>query len=229
MANMATSLFEHKRLVTTLAKAKELRPFAEQLITRARNAHRSEKAGTITGIDVHSRRMVGRFIKNKGVLQELFDTIAPLVAERDGGYTRITKLGLRRGDASETAMIELVDWSNPQDGRSSSARRRPAAKGPAKPKPSFTPKAVPAASAELLAAVVANEVVEDALVVEEAPAAEAPVAEAPAAEAPVAEAPAAEAPAAEAPAEEAPAADSASDSSDAAGDAGADAGGATAD
>jgi large subunit ribosomal protein L17 len=217
MANMATSLFEHKRLVTTLAKAKELRPFAEQLITRARNAHRSEKAGTITGVDVHNRRMVGRFIKNKGVLQELFDTIAPLVAERDGGYTRITKLGLRRGDASETAMIELVDWSNPQDGRSSSTRRRPAAKGPAKPKPSFTPKAAPVAAP--VADVVASDVVEESPVVEEAPAAEAPAAEAPAAEAPAAEAATAEA----------PAADSASDSSDAGGDAGADAGGASAD
>ena len=204
MANMATSLFEHKRLVTTLAKAKELRPFAEQLITRARNAHRSEKAGTITGVDVHNRRMVGRFIKNKGVLQELFDTIAPLVAERDGGYTRITKLGLRRGDASETAMIELVDWSNPQDGRSSSTRRRPAAKGPAKPKPTFTPKAAPVAAAAPVADVVASDVVEETPVVEEAPAAEAPAAEA-------------------------PAADSASDSSDAGGDAGADAGGASAD
>ena len=123
LANLATSLFEHKRLVTTVAKAKELRPFAEQLITRARNAHRSEKSGAITGVDVHNRRMVGRFIKNKGVLQELFDTIAPLVAERNGGYTRITKLGLRRGDAAATAMIELVDWSNPVDGRSSSTRR----------------------------------------------------------------------------------------------------------
>lgn len=170
MANMATSLFEHKRLLTTLAKAKELRPFAEQLITRARNAHRSEKSGAIAGVDVHNRRMVGRFIKNKGVLQELFDTIAPLVAERDGGYTRITKLGLRRGDASETAMIELVDWSNPQDGRSSSTRRRPAAKGPAKPKPSFTPKAVPAAAAPVVE-VAAEEVVENVAepVIEETP------------------------------------------------------------
>ena len=214
MANMATSLFEHKRLVTTLAKAKELRPFAEQLITRARNAHRSEKAGTVTGVDIHNRRMVGRFIKNKGVLQELFDTIAPLVAERDGGYTRITKLGLRRGDASETAMIELVDWSNPQDGRSSSTRRRPAAKGPAKPKPSFTPKAAP------VVAPVADVVASPADDVSD----EAPVIEAPADETPVDAAPAAEqAPAADAPAE------SAGDASDTSADAGADGGSTSAD
>ena len=208
MANLVTSLFEHKRLVTTLAKAKELRPFAEQLITRARNAHRSEKSGAITGVDIHNRRMVGRFIKNKGVLQELFDTIAPLVAERDGGYTRITKLGLRRGDASETAMIELVDWSNPQDGRSSSTRRRPAAKGPAKPKPSFTPKPVAAAP---VAAPIVEEVAAEPEAEVEAPVMEAPAAEAPAAEAPAAEAPAAEAPAAEAPADNAPADSSAAD------------------
>jgi large subunit ribosomal protein L17 len=223
MANMATSLFEHKRLVTTLAKAKELRPFAEQLITRARNAHRSEKAGTIAGVDVHNRRMVGRFIKNKGVLQELFDTIAPLVAERDGGYTRITKLGLRRGDASETAMIELVDWSNPQDGRSSSTRRRPAAKGPAKPKPSFTPKAAPVVAAPVVEEVV--EEIEEPTVEETPTASEAEAAGEPTAATADVEAPA-EAPAVEA----APAADAPSDSADASGEAGsADAGAASAD
>ena len=184
LANMATSLFEHKRVVTTVAKAKELRPFAEQLITRARNAHRSEKTGAISGVDVHNRRMVGRFIKNKAVLQELFDTIAPLVLERNGGYTRIIKLGQRRGDNAETAMIELVDWSNPQDGRSSSTKRK-VAKGPAKPKPMAKPK--PAAPAPVAEAVVAAAVVaEEAPVAEETPVdvqAEAPVetpAEAPA-------------------------------------------------
>jgi large subunit ribosomal protein L17 len=188
LANLATSLFEHKRLVTTVAKAKELRPFAEQLITRARNAHRSEKSGAITGVDVHNRRMVGRFIKNKGVLQELFDTIAPLVAERNGGYTRITKLGLRRGDAAETAMIELVDWSNPVDGRSSSTKRR-VAKTPAKPKPVAKPKAAPAPAPapEPVAeeVVAAEEVVETAPVVVEATAEETALAEAQ--EAPAAE------------------------------------------
>jgi large subunit ribosomal protein L17 len=188
LANLAPSLFDHKRLVTTVAKAKELRPFAEQLITRARNAHRSEKSGAITGVDVHNRRMVGRFIKNKGVLQELFDTIAPLVAERNGGYTRITKLGLRRGDAAETAMIELVDWSNPVDGRSSSTKRR-VAKTPAKPKPVAKPKAAPAPAPApepvVEEVVAAEEVVETAPVVEAAAQETAPVAEAQ--EAPAAE------------------------------------------
>jgi large subunit ribosomal protein L17 len=202
LANLATSLFEHKRLVTTVAKAKELRPFAEQLITRARNAHRSEKSGAITGVDVHNRRMVGRFIKNKGVLQELFDTIAPLVAERNGGYTRITKLGLRRGDAAETAMIELVDWSNPVDGRSSSTKRR-VAKTPAKPKPVAKPKAAPAPAPApepvVEEVVAAEEVVETAPVVEAAAQETAPVAEAQ--EAPAAET--SESAEGEAPAEEA--------------------------
>ncbi|MBM4177836.1 MAG: 50S ribosomal protein L17 [Ignavibacteria bacterium] len=195
LANLATSLFEHKRLVTTVAKAKELRPFAEQLITRARNAHRSEKSGAITGVDVHNRRMVGRFIKNKGVLQELFDTIAPLVAERNGGYTRITKLGLRRGDAAETAMIELVDWSNPVDGRSSSTRRRAAAKTPAKPKPVVKLKAAPVVAAE--------PVIEEPAAIDEEPMVETPAVE---------EAPA---PAADAPADttDAPAADAGADGS----------------
>lgn len=167
LANMASSLFEHKRVVTTVAKAKELRPFAEHLITRARNAHRSERAGTITGVDVHSRRMVGRYIKNKAVLQELFDTIAPLVAERDGGYTRITKLGLRRGDAAPTAMIELVDWSNPVDGRSSAPKRRVAAKGPAKPKPTTKPKPAPVVAAPVVEDVVDAEPIPDETPLEE--------------------------------------------------------------
>ena len=204
LANLATSLFEHKRLVTTVAKAKELRPFAEQLITRARNAHRSEKSGAITGVDVHNRRMVGRFIKNKGVLQELFDTIAPLVAERNGGYTRITKLGLRRGDAAATAMIELVDWSNPVDGRASSTRRRAAAKSPAKPKPAAKPKAAPV--------VAAAPAVEEPVAIEETPVVDAPVVE----ETPVAETPAAEvaADSTEAPAAEAPASEDAAPAED---------------
>jgi large subunit ribosomal protein L17 len=179
MCNLATSLFEHKRLITTVAKAKELRPFAEQLITRARNAYNAEKAGQITGVDVHNRRMVGRFIRNKAVLQELFDTIAPVVAERHGGYTRIVKLGNRRGDSAPEAVIELVDWSAPQDGRVSTTTRAKAAPKPKKAKPVA---AAPAAAAPVAqAAPVAEEApvaeIAEAPVVDETPAVE--VAEAP--------------------------------------------------
>ena len=203
MCNLATSLFEHKRLVTTVAKAKELRPFAEQLITRARNAYNAEKAGTVgnNGVDFHSRRMVGRFIHNKAVLQELFDTIAPLVADRPGGYTRITKLGNRRGDAAPEAMIELVDWSNPQDGRVSLKTRAKAAPKPKKAKP-VAAAPVAAVAAEPVAEEVVDAPVAEAPVVEDTPVADAPVADAP--EAVVA---ADDAPAADASADEAPAAD----------------------
>lgn len=119
LRNMASSLFEHKKIKTTEAKAKELRPYAEKLITRAKNALLNEKKGQLPEgqtIDLHSRREVGRFIRQKGVLQELFDSIAPVVLEREGGYTRIVKTGIRRGDAGATAIIELVDWANKQDG-----------------------------------------------------------------------------------------------------------------
>lgn len=117
--NLATQLFEHKRIRTTEAKAKELRPFAESIITRAKNAYLSEKGGTLPEgllIDLHARRIVGKVIKNKPVLQELFDVIAPKVAERPGGYTRIIKTNYRRGDGGSNALIELVDWAGSQDG-----------------------------------------------------------------------------------------------------------------
>ena len=142
MCNMATDLFLHKKIVTTEAKAKELRPFAEALITRARIALRNEQNGILPNsrpnkngevikstTDFNQRRQVGRFIKNKAVLQELFDTIAPAAITRDGGYTRIIKLGPRRGDGGKEAIIELVDFALPQDGvvrlkKKQSARRR---------------------------------------------------------------------------------------------------------
>lgn len=119
LKNMATSLFEHKKLTTTVAKAKALRPYAEQLITKAKHALQNEQAGRLPEgqtIDIHNRRIVGKHIRNKAVLQELFDTIAPMVEDRPGGYTRIIKTGSRRGDAAQTAIIELVDWAAPQDG-----------------------------------------------------------------------------------------------------------------
>ena len=117
--NMATSLFEHKKLHTTEAKAKELKPIAEKLITKAKNALANEKQNLLPEgqtVDIHNRRQVGRYIRNKAVLQELFDAIAPVVEGRNGGYTRVVKTGTRRGDAARTAIIELVDWGAPQDG-----------------------------------------------------------------------------------------------------------------
>ena len=95
--NMATSLFEHGRVVTTEAKAKELRPFAEKLITLARRG------------DLHARRLVERTIKDREVLSRLFSEIGPRFAARPGGYTRILKLGHRPGDGADVARIELLD------------------------------------------------------------------------------------------------------------------------
>ena len=94
--NMATSLFLHKKITTTETKAKRLRPIAERLVTFAKRG------------DLHSRRRVMQQILDKGVVHELFANIAPLVADRQGGYTRITKLGYRKGDNAPMALIELV-------------------------------------------------------------------------------------------------------------------------
>jgi len=95
--NMASSLFEHGRVITTEAKAKELRPFAEKLITLARRG------------DLHARRLVERRIKDRDVLGRLFSEIGPRFASRPGGYTRILKLGHRPGDGADVARIELLD------------------------------------------------------------------------------------------------------------------------
>jgi len=85
--------------VTTVAKAKEARRFAEKLITKAKRG------------DIHARRLVARFIKNRKALKELFDEIAPRVMDRPGGYTRVVRLGFRRGDSAELAVLELVDYN----------------------------------------------------------------------------------------------------------------------
>ncbi|MCP2260218.1 LSU ribosomal protein L17P [Streptoalloteichus tenebrarius] len=96
LANLATSLFEHGRIQTTEAKAKRLKPLAERLITKAKRG------------DLHNRREVLKVIRNKDVLHKLFAEIAPLFAERDGGYTRIIKTMPRKGDNAKMAVIELV-------------------------------------------------------------------------------------------------------------------------
>ena len=98
MTNMAISLIKHKRITTTLAKAKALKKFVEPLITRSKN-------DTTT-----SRRVVFRYLQDKYAVTELFKEISTKVADRPGGYTRIIKLGIRKGDSAEMAFIELVDY-----------------------------------------------------------------------------------------------------------------------
>ena len=97
--NQLASLIEHERIVTTLPKAKELRPLAEKLITLSRND------------SVHNRRQAARSIPDDALIAKLFDTLGPRFATRPGGYTRIIKLGSRRGDAAERAILELVERS----------------------------------------------------------------------------------------------------------------------
>ncbi|MBL7501583.1 50S ribosomal protein L17 [Frankia sp. CNm7] len=97
LANLATSLFEHGAITTTEAKAKRLRPYAERLVTFAKRG------------DLHARRHVMRVIRDKSVVHELFTEIGPRYANRNGGYTRITKVGFRKGDNAPLARIELVE------------------------------------------------------------------------------------------------------------------------
>ena len=98
LANMAISLILHKRITTTLAKAKALKKYVEPLITRCKKD------------DTNSRRVVFRYLQNKEAIKVLFGEVAAKVAERPGGYTRVIKLGTRQGDAAEIAFIELVDF-----------------------------------------------------------------------------------------------------------------------
>lgn len=108
LSSLSTSLLRHKRIKTTLAKAKETRSVVEKIITRAKNAVAKESEGGPK--NVHARREVARFISDKDVVKLLFNEIAPKVAERNGGYTRVIKLGQRLGDGAQVAMIELVDF-----------------------------------------------------------------------------------------------------------------------
>ncbi len=99
LANMASSLIMHKRIETTLAKAKALRVYVEPLITKSKDD------------TTHSRRTVFSYLNDKDAVSELFRTVAPKVADRPGGYTRVLKTGFRQGDAAEMGLIELVDFN----------------------------------------------------------------------------------------------------------------------
>ncbi len=100
MSSLATSLLRHKRIKTTLAKAKETRGYVEALITKARKG------------DLHNQRQVMRVIHDKEVVKELFSEIVPKIGDRPGGYTRLVKIGSRKGDAARMAIIELVDYND---------------------------------------------------------------------------------------------------------------------
>lgn len=113
LANLAISLIEHKRIVTTLAKAKALRVYVEPLVTKAKTN------------DTHNRRVVFSYLQNKEAVNELFSAVADKVAGRPGGYTRIIKLGIRPGDNAEQALIELVDF-NEVYGKETVAKAEPA-------------------------------------------------------------------------------------------------------
>lgn len=126
MANLATALIRHKRIFTTVAKAKALRVYVEPLLTKGKEN------------STHNRRIVFSYLQDKEAITELFGTIAPKIAERPGGYTRIIKTGFRPGDAAEMAMIELVDFNdiytqNKNAGKAESKKRtrRSAARGKA--------------------------------------------------------------------------------------------------
>ena len=105
LRNQAMALIRHERIETTMPKAKELRPFVERLITIAK---RGVASGDANGKSLHARRMVAAELQDRAVVSKLFETIAPRYAERPGGYTRILRVGYRRGDSAEVAHVELV-------------------------------------------------------------------------------------------------------------------------
>ena len=143
LANMASSLILHKRIVTTEAKAKALKPYLEPLITKSKED------------TTHNRRVVFSYLKDKNAVSELFRTIAPKIADRPGGYLRILHVGFRQGDAAEMALIEFVDFneaalagSTKKEAKKTTRRSRakkaeaaPAEEAPAAEAPAEAPKA----------------------------------------------------------------------------------------
>ena len=163
LSNMASSLILHKRITTTLAKAKELRKYIEPMITKAKDN------------TTHNRRTVFSYLANKEAVTLLFGEVAEKVANRPGGYTRILKLVNRYGDNAEMAIIELVDYNElmlaakgEKKAGATKTRRSRRGSGAAKPKAD-----APIAEAEVVEEVKATEVVAEAEVVEETPAAKA--------------------------------------------------------
>ena len=170
LANMASSLIKHKRISTTLAKAKALRVYVEPLITKSKND------------TTHSRRTVFAYLQDKETVTELFRDVAAKVANRPGGYTRIIKLNNRLGDNAEMALIELVDYNEVYGKDAAAEEKKTTRRGRSKAKKADAPAAeakAPKAEAVVEEAVVVEEA---APAVEETPATEEATPEAPAAE-----------------------------------------------
>lgn len=138
LAALSTALLRHKRIRTTVAKAKETRMLVEKLITRAKNAASTEGEKK----NVHARRQVARWIKDREVVKELFGDIAQKVASRPGGYCRIVKLGRRFGDGAEVAVLELVDFNTGQEAAKSTSKKKAKKEKKQEEKPKFQPGAV---------------------------------------------------------------------------------------
>jgi large subunit ribosomal protein L17 len=141
LRNLATALFERERIQTTLVKAKELRPYAERMITLAKR----EDSGN--GARLHARRQVARDIHDGEVVKKLFDTLSPRYASRPGGYTRILRLGPRKGDGAEMAIVELIGSEyqpdkakKPAKGEKPAADAKPKAEKAARPRREKAPK-----------------------------------------------------------------------------------------
>lgn len=154
LSNLAAQLITHKRIVTTVAKAKELRKYVEPLITKTK---KNENANQIS----HNHRIVFSYLQNKNAVKELFTVVGPKISARPGGYTRIIKLGIRPGDNAEKALIELVDF-NEVYGASATASAEPAKKTRRSRTSATAKKAVASAPAEETASAISEaEVVEE--------------------------------------------------------------------
>jgi large subunit ribosomal protein L17 len=154
LANLASQLFQHGKITTTEAKAKRVQPLADRLISKAKRG------------DLHNRRLVLQTITDKGVVHVLFTEIAPKLAEREGGYTRITKIGPRKGDNAPMAVIEIVTESV-EESRKAKAKGKGTAKTtePAKPEAKkAAPKKAAAKKADVVEEPAADEAIEDVVV-----------------------------------------------------------------
>jgi large subunit ribosomal protein L17 len=151
LSNMACSLIEHKRITTTLAKAKTLRVFVEPILTKSKTD------------STHSRRVVFSYLQNKEVVSELFREIAPKIAERNGGYTRIIRTGHRLGDNAEMCLIELVDFNELYTNEGTKKTTRRSRRGGAKKTETVQSVEPTSENAD------SEEVIQDAVVVEETP------------------------------------------------------------